>query len=130
MASFQIAQNPTFSAAVKIPRIGGDPLSVPFEFQYRSRKELAALFVGWSKRLEADKAAFEAKGDDLTIADVTDSDIERQIDQVQALVVGWGFDDAFTPESVRALVETSQGAGQAIVDAYQGAFTAARLGNS
>lgn len=129
MTSFKIAQNPTFSVIVDIPRIGGEPNKVPFEFKYRSRTELAALYVGWTERLKEDQASFDEKKPDLTLADYTSADIERQIVQVQDLVVGWGFDDAFTPESIRALVETSVGAAKAIVDAYQGAFNQARLGN-
>lgn len=129
MTSFKIAQNPTFSVIVDIPRIGGDPNKVPFEFKYRSRTELAALFAGWNEILKKDQADFDEKGADLTLVDVTSADIERQIVQVQDLVVGWGFDDEFNQASIRALVETSQGAGKAIVDAYQGAFNQARLGN-
>jgi len=63
------------------------------------------------------------------LIDITDAHIERQIEQVSELVVGWGFDDSFTPEAVSALVETSAGAGDAIVTAYQNAFSVARLGN-
>jgi hypothetical protein len=129
MTSFKIAQNPTFSVTVDIPRIGGDPNKVPFEFKYRSRTELAALFVGWAERVKQDQAGFDEKGPDMTLADYTSADIERQIVQVQDLVVGWGFADAFNAESIRALVETSVGAAKAIVDAYQGAFNQARLGN-
>lgn len=129
MTTFKIAQNPTFTATVDIPRIGGEPNKVPFEFKYRSRNELAALFAAWDAKIKVDQAAFEAKGGELTLVDVTDADIERQIGQVQDLVVGWGFDDEFGPDSIRALVETSAGAGKAIVDAYQGAFNQARLGN-
>lgn len=129
MTAFKIAQNPTFTANVDIPRIGGEPDKVPFEFKYRSRKELAVLFVGWDAKIKADQAAFEAKGSELNLIDVTDADIERQIGQVQDLVVGWGFDVELGPDSIRALVETSAGAGKAIVDAYQGAFQQARLGN-
>lgn len=60
---------------------------------------------------------------------VTAPDIERQVEQVEALVSGWGFDDKLSPESIRALVETSAGAAEAIVKAYQQAFNTARLGN-
>ncbi|WP_397448129.1 phage tail assembly chaperone [Pseudomonas sp. NA-150] len=127
--TFKIAQAATFAAEVGIPRAGGSVISVPFEFKYRDRKELAALFLGWQERIKADQEAFAAKGEELTLVEVTDADIERQIEQVQALVAGWGFDDKLTDESIRALVETSSGAGQAIVDAYQKAFAPARLGN-
>lgn len=129
MAKFKIAQNPTFKADVDIPRVGGSVLKVSFEFKYRDRKELAALFSGWQKAAKQDQERLKELGDDLTLVDITDADIDRQIEQVSELVVGWGFDDKLSPESIRALIETSAGAGDAIVKAYQGAFAVARLGN-
>ncbi|WP_426201034.1 phage tail assembly chaperone [Pseudomonas sp. TWP3-1] len=126
---FKIAQNPTFKVEVDIPRVGGTTIKVLFEFKYRDRKELAALFAGWQEQTKADQERFKAKGDDLTLVEITDSHIERQIEQVQALVSGWGFDDKFDDAAIRALVETSAGAGDAIVEAYQKAFVPARLGN-
>ncbi|MFW9088180.1 phage tail assembly chaperone [Pseudomonas sp. P2758] len=129
MAKFKIAQNPTFKAVVDIPRVGGTVIQVPFEFKYRDRKELAKLFSGWQESVKEDQDRFKAKGDELTLIEITDSHVERQIEQVTQLVTGWGFDDKFNAESIRALVETSAGAGDAIVDAYQKAFSAARLGN-
>ncbi|SDJ38178.1 phage tail assembly chaperone [Pseudomonas abietaniphila] len=129
MAKFKIAQNPTFKADVDIPRVGGTFNKVSFEFKYRDRKELAKLFAGWQQSAKDYQDRLKEKGDDITLVDVTDADIEHQILQVSDLVVGWGFDDKFTPEAIRALVETSAGAADAIVKAYQNAFAAARLGN-
>ena len=129
MAKFKIAQNPTFKADVEIPRVGGELIKVPFEFKYRDRKALAALFLSWQEALKVDEARFKDMGAELTIVELTEADIERQIAQVEALVSGWGFDDKLTPESIRGLVETSAGAGEAIVRAYQEAFDPARLGN-
>lgn len=129
MAKFKIAQNPTFKADVDIPRVGGTTIKVPFEFKYRDRKELAILFAGWQDSAKEDQERFKAKGDDLTLIEITDSHVERQVEQVTQLVTGWGFEDKLSPESIRALVETSAGAGDAIVDAYQKAFSAVRLGN-
>ncbi|WP_421551748.1 phage tail assembly chaperone [Pseudomonas yamanorum] len=129
MAKFKIAQSPTFSVQVDIPRVGGTTIKVPFEFKYRDRKELAALFAGWQASVKEDQERFKAKGEELTLVDITDSHIERQVEQVTQLVAAWGFDDKLSPESIRALVETSAGAGEAVVDAYQKAFASARLGN-
>ncbi|WP_339495799.1 phage tail assembly chaperone [Pseudomonas sp. RA_105y_Pfl2_P56] len=129
MAKFKIAQNPTFKADVDIPRVGGTTIKVPFEFKYRDRKELAKLFAGWQESAKEDQERFKSKGDDLTLIEITDSHVERQVEQVTQLVTGWGFEDKLSPESIRALVETSAGAGDAIVDAYQKAFSAVRLGN-
>jgi hypothetical protein len=129
MAKFKIAQDATFKADVQIPRVGGTFNKVPFEFRYRDRKELAALFAGWQQSAKDDQQRFKEKGDDITLVDITDANIERQIEQVGELVVGWAFEDKFSPENIRKLVETSAGAGDAIVAAYQAAFAAARLGN-
>lgn len=129
MAKFKIAQNPTFKADVEIPRVGSQVIKVPFEFKYRDRKALAALFLSWQETLKADEARFKEMGAELTIVDLTEAGIERQVDQVEALVAGWGFDDKLSQVSIRALVETSAGAGDAIVKAYQQAFDPARLGN-
>ena len=129
MAKFKIAQNPTFKADVEIPRVGGQVIKVPFEFKYRDRKALAALFLSWQETLKADEARFKEMGAELTIVDLTEAGIERQVDQVEALVAGWGFDDKLSQVSIRALVETSAGAAEAIVKAYQQAFDTSRLGN-
>jgi hypothetical protein len=129
MAKFKIAQNPTFKADVDILRVGGTFNKVSFEFKYRDRKELAQLFAGWQQSAKDYQDRLKEKGDEITLVDVTDADIEHQILQVSDLVVGWGFDDKFTPEAIRALVETSASAADAIVKAYQSAFAAARLGN-
>jgi hypothetical protein len=129
MAKFKIAQDPTFKKDVDIPRVNGTVNKVPFEFKYRDRKELAKLFASWNEAIKDDQERFAEKGDDITLVDITDAHIDRQIEQVTELVVGWGFDDKLSPESIRALVETSAGAGDAIVKAYQEAFAAVRLGN-
>ena len=129
MAKFKIAQGATFKADVEIPRVGGAAIKVPFEFKYRGRKELAALFASWQEKAKEAQDAFKAKGDDLSLVDITASHIESQIEQVAELVTGWGFDDKLSPESIRALVETSAGAGEAIVAAYQAAYAPARTGN-
>ena len=129
MAKFKIAQNPTFKVDVEIPRIGGDPDKVPFEFKYRDRKALAALFLSWQEAFKADEARFKEMGADLTIVVITDASIDRQIEQVEALVAGWGFDAKLSKDSIRALVESTAGVGDAIIKTYQQAFDPARLGN-
>ena len=53
MAKFKLIQNPTFKADVMLPTVGGDPVKVQFEFKYRDRAELAALYAGWGARHKA-----------------------------------------------------------------------------
>lgn len=129
MTTFKIAQEPTFKKDVAIPRIGGDPVLVPFEFKYRDRAELAELFTGWQERSARDQESFKARGDDVTLVEVTNSQMALEFDQVKDLVVGWAFDDVFNDDAIRALLRTSIGAGKAVIDAYQAAFRAAREGN-
>lgn len=129
MAKFKIAQDPTFKAKVAIPRVGGTVIEVDFQFKYRDRKELAALFTGWNKRAREDQERLKALGDEVTLIEVTAADIERQVDQVTELVAGWSFGDELSEDNIRALIETSAGAGVAIIEAYQNAFAVARAGN-
>jgi uncharacterized protein (UPF0335 family) len=129
MAKFKIAQNPTFKVDVDIPRVGGTTIKVPFEFKYRDRKDLAELFVAWQEAARQEDERFRAMGADVDLVELTKSNINRQVDQVTQLVASWGFDDKLNEESIRALVETSAGAGEAIADAYRKAFTVVRLGN-
>lgn len=44
MAKIKIAQNPTFTAVVQVPRIGGDPAPVEFEFRHRAREHRGRVF--------------------------------------------------------------------------------------
>lgn len=129
MAKFKIAQAPTFSAKVEIPRVGGEVIKVEFQFKLRDRKELAAMYTDWNKRTTEDHKRLEALGESLTLVELTAVEIDRQVDQVSALVAGWGFADELSEENIRALVETCAGVGPAITDAYQNAYAVTRLGN-
>lgn len=124
---FQIQQNPTFKADVAIPRVGGEPVNVPFEFRYRDREELAALYAGWAERQNALRERMAAE--ELTLPELTAAQMEIQVEQIQELVVGWAFDDKLNEESIRALVKTCAGAPEAVIRAYSAAFAPARLGN-
>jgi hypothetical protein len=45
------------------------------------------------------------------------------------IVSSWAFTDPLNEDSVRALVDSTAGVGDAIVEAYQKAYLPARLGN-
>lgn len=124
---FQIQPNPTFKADVAIPRVGGEPINVPFEFRYRDREQLAELYAGWSERYDALRERM--KGGELALPEQTAAQMDIQVEQIQALVVGWAFDDKLTEASIRDLVKTSAGAPEAVIAAYSAAFAPARLGN-
>ena len=75
MAKFKIQQNPTFKVTVEIPRVGAEPDKVPFEFKYRDRKALAALFLSWQEAFKADEVRFKEMGAELTIVALTEANI-------------------------------------------------------
>ncbi|MCF5546155.1 phage tail assembly chaperone [Pseudomonas salomonii] len=126
MAKFKIAQAATFLGAVMIPVVGQEPVKVDFTFKYRNRVELAALFDEWNQRR---KDGLERFGEDSTVSQIVAIDTENQVQQIKDLVVDWEFDDKFDDESIKALVTSCQGTTEAVVDAYQAAFTKARTGN-
>jgi hypothetical protein len=127
MAKIKIAQTPTFKGKVGIPRVGGKPEEVDFTFIYMDRLALSALFDKWNKL--RDEHALKVKEESMTWQEATASEIELQVSQVKDIVSGWGFDDKFTDEAITALVTTCIGAPQAVLDAYQGAYNPARMGN-
>ncbi|WP_087694014.1 phage tail assembly chaperone [Pseudomonas sp. PE-S1G-1] len=126
MAKFKIAQAATFLGAVMIPVVGQEPVKVDFTFKYRNRVELAALFDEWNQRR---KEGLERFGEDSIVSQIVAIDTENQVQQIKDLVVDWEFDDKFDDESIKALVTSCQGTTEAVVDAYQAAFTKARTGN-
>ena len=121
---FSILQNPTFKSTVSIPRIGGEPINVEFEFKYLPRKELAALYEGWQK---------EAKelniSEDSTLLELTEAEVNLQVKQLKDILVGWSFEDEFSDENIAMLVGTSVHATSAITGTYSDAYSKAKLGN-
>ncbi|WP_040263665.1 phage tail assembly chaperone [Pseudomonas massiliensis] len=128
MPTFKIAQNPTFKATVQVPRIGGDPVPVEFEFKYMDRPALAELFDRWG---EARRALLErVQKEELSLSDSTQAEIQLQAQQISEVTASWAFDEPFSEESVKALVTTCVGAPKAVIEAYQQAYSPSRLGNS
>lgn len=127
MAKIKIAQNPTFTAEVKIPRVGADPVLVGFTFRYLDRVALAKLYDGWNKA--AEEAAETAKSEDWSLERFTERQMELQVEQIKAVTAGWGFEDEFSDQAIIDLVMTCVGAPQAVLNAYQAAYSPARLGN-
>ena len=130
--SFKIQFNPTFKAPVKIPRVGGDPLSVTFTFKVFDRRGLAKLFDKWKSEnlalFEEAKSASE-NGNEFSLEEWADREIELQISQIKDIVEGWGFSDDFNDENIEALVSTSVSVTDAILEQYNEAYTRARSGN-
>lgn len=121
---FKIVQASTFKEKVKIPRIGGEPIEVTFEFKFLPRNKLAELFEEWKKR------ALELEiTDDLTYVELTEAEVGLQVNQLKDIIVGWDFDDEFSDENIRALVETSTHASRVVLDKYHSAYSDVKLGN-
>jgi len=127
MPKIKIAQNPTFTAEVKIPRVGGEPVAVDFTFRYLDRTALAKLYDGWNQAFEVH--AEKCKSEGATLEQFTAGQLQLQAGQIKAVTAGWGFDDKFNDEAILELVTTCVGAPQAVLDAYQEAYNPARLGN-
>ncbi|UXZ98904.1 phage tail assembly chaperone [Pseudomonas phytophila] len=127
MAKIKIAQAPTFDAKVAIPRVGGKPEEVGFTFLYMNRLDLSALFDKWNQARDAHAA--KVKDEEMSWQEATVAEIELQVSQIKDIVTGWTFDDKFDDEAITALVTTCVGAPQAVLEAYQGAYNPARLGN-
>ncbi|OAI84870.1 phage tail assembly chaperone [Pseudomonas putida] len=127
MPKIKIAQNPTFTAEVKIPRVGGDPVAVEFTFRYFDRTALAKLYDGWNQAFE--EHAEKCKAEGASLEQFTTGQVQLQAGQIKAVTADWGFDDKFTDQAILDLVTTCVGAPQAVLDAYQEAYTPARLGN-
>ncbi|MBG8559138.1 phage tail assembly chaperone [Pseudomonas qingdaonensis] len=127
MAKIKIAQNPTFSAVVQIPRIGADPVPVEFQFRYLDRVALAEMFDQWNKARDAWAVKTQEEG--VSWKDATAAEIELQAVQLKDIVVGWDLDDEFSDDAILDLVRTCTGAPKAVIDAFQNAYSSARLGN-
>ena len=120
---FKIKQNPTFKAKVVIPVVGGDGVETEFEFKYLTRKELAAMYDKWSD--EAKKLTFE----DVTLAELTDQEMNLQVMQIKDIVCGWDIEEEFKDENIEGLVNISINIVKAITDVYQKAYVESKLGN-
>lgn len=127
MAKIKIAQNPTFSAEVQLPRVGAEPVPVVFQFRYMDRVALAGMFDRWNQA--RDTRTEKAKDSGVSWEQVTVGEIELQTEQLKEIVIGWELEDEFSDEAIAALVRTCTGAPKAVIDAFQAAYSPARLGN-
>ena len=127
MAKIKIAQNPTFAAVVQVPRIGAEPAPVEFQFRYMDRVALSTMFDRWNKARDA--WAAKAQEDGATWEEVTSGEIALQAEQLGEIVTGWDLEDEFSAQAIVDLVRTCTGAPKAVVDAFQSAYSPARLGN-
>lgn len=130
--SFKIQMDPTFKSVVNVPRVGADPMAIQFTFKALDRRALSRMFDGWKERgialVTESREAAEA-GNEWSMEEWTDREVALQVEQIKEIVVGWGFSDKFTDENIEALVSTSVGVVDAILEQYNDAYTKARRGN-
>lgn len=130
--SFKKQINPTFKAAVKIPRVGDEPMAVTFEFKTMDRLALAKMFDSWKKdsiEMLENAAEREAAGTPYTLTEWLELEIPVQVKQIKDIVVGWGFSDEFSDENIAELISTSTSVTDVILEEYNEAFMRARQGN-
>ena len=127
MAKISILQAPTFQRVVEIPRIGGDPVKVSFDFKFLDRDQLAEFMDAEFTFSKEFGAATQEEG--TTLKSLTGKTEEFQIEQLQKIVAGWGFDEPFDADNLRALVRTAGTVPDAILTAYKQSYQAAREGN-
>lgn len=126
MAKFTLIQKPTFHATVMVPQVGGDPVQVGFDFKYLDRTALADLYAEWGERHKT----LGLKVEEMDLKSFTAAQIDLQVDQVKAVVVGWEFDEELNDENIRILVSSIVSVPSAVLAAYSEAFNQSRLGNS
>ena len=124
---FSIKVNPTFSKVVSIPRVGGDPIDVPFVFKTFDRKGLAKIYSKWGK--ENEEMIKCGKEEDWDLETWAEQEIEMQVGQVKDIVHGWGFDDEFNDENIEALVSTTTSVTGIIQEVYNDSYSKAKMGN-
>ncbi|KAF1071008.1 MAG: hypothetical protein GAK45_00623 [Pseudomonas citronellolis] len=125
MVAFTIEQSPTSEGVVAIPRIGAQAVDVPFTFHYRDRASLAALYERWS----TEQARLLGQEPTDSLLQATEALIDFQVRQLQDIVVGWGFEEAFTAENLRQLVSSAVTVPELILTAYSQAYALSRSGN-
>lgn len=126
--SFKLAQNHTFKHKVSLPRMGGDPLEVEFEFKYLTRSEQATLQDKWKK---AAKEMVEkwSNVEDFTTSELLEDEITYNVNQLKDIIVSWEFDEPFDDDNLRELVNATIHTSDVITKAYFEAYSKAKVGN-
>lgn len=127
MAKISIKQKPTFTRTVEIPQWGDKPVKVNFEFKFLNRDEVSALVD--AELEQGRKFAELVKSDDYKVSSVTEQSTDFQVDYLKKILAGWGFEEEFNDENVRALVSAYVAVPDAIIAAYKASYETAREGN-
>ncbi|UXY55391.1 phage tail assembly chaperone [Pseudomonas tohonis] len=127
MAKYSISQEPTFTLDVSIPRIGGEPILVPFTFHFLDRDKFAA----YVDRKEAERREVFGliKDTEATVAEVAKRSAAFQLKELKLVVKDWGFDEPYNAKNLAALVGGLAAVPDAVLAAFESGYAPARLGN-
>lgn len=103
MAKLVLKVDPTFPTVVKIPRAGGEPADVKFEFKHRTRDELTSWL-----------ASLKGKTD---------------VQVILEMAVAWDLADPFDAENIGVLVQNFHAAAETVTRDYINELAGARRGN-
>ena len=114
MAKLALKAPETFPGTVSIPVAGGKPVKVGFVFKHRTRAGLDTYLEELrAPRPEGDGAA----------------PIEREVEAVMKVAVGWEMDEPFDADNVRTFLDNYHKAAWAIGNAYINELMQANEGN-
>lgn len=127
MAKFSVKRNPTFTAAVSLPVVGGEAVAVNFTFKHMNRIELAEF---QNKRIEFAKSIAELASQNTTTAsDIAKFAIDFEFPQLKGIIEAWDIEEEFNDSNLMELVESGSEITAAIVNGYIDAYHKVREGN-
>lgn len=127
MPKFSVKRNPTFTAAVSLPVVGGEAVVANFTFKHMNRIELAEF---QNKRIEFAKAIAELASQNTTTAsDIAKFAIDFEFPQLKGIIEAWDIEEELNDSNLMALVESGSELTAAIVNGFLDSYHKAREGN-
>lgn len=127
MAKFSVKRNPTFTASVSLPVVGGESVAVNFTFKHMNRIELAEF---QNKRIEFAKSIADLASQNTTTAsDIAKFAIDFEFPQLKGVIEAWDIEEELNDSNLMELVESGSEITAAIVNGYIDAYHKAREGN-
>lgn len=127
MPKFSVKRNPTFTAAVSLPVVGGEAVVANFTFKHMNRMQLAEF---QNSRIDfAKNIAGMASKEETTAGDIAKFAIDYEFPQLKGIIEAWDIEEEFNDANLMALVESGSELTAAIVNGYIDAYHKAREGN-
>ena len=120
------ARPETLTADVKFTSVTGVEVDMACTFVYRDREEFGAL---WDEIADA-KLPELPEGEKFTFERLAKEGVEFSADRTMKFLLGWPLDLEFCRENVLRMFREETTAAAAFWEAYRGACTEGRLGNS